>query len=352
MFELLDKLGARPIDVATELADLVPRLQPPRRRPSPRPQRSRRRPDGALTRPAPQLARIMERRARPTAAAVHRLAVDGTGSSTQSTTRSPGVARLSIARTAASSSRIFSALTARASPVAAGVRTPATTFVADSPGLRPRRFLSSRTMISSNASAAIAPYSRWSSSRRSPGMPMTPSARPRRRARPPTARSGRPRQRRRHHPLDEVGQLAHPVDVVAVVDDDPDAVHVDHVEPARRLEERRRERAQALADVVDVRARRPRRRGGGQGVGDVHPGAAAERRRDEVRVQHRHRPRPEAQHHELAFRRVWRQNAAPPRRRGRRPGRTPPRPSRSPSRRARRARRSGGPSGRRADRRR
>ena len=33
-------------------------------------------------------------------------------------------------------------------------------------------------MISSNAVAAIAPYSRWSSSRRSPGMPITPIARP------------------------------------------------------------------------------------------------------------------------------------------------------------------------------
>ena len=82
---------------------------------------------------------------------------------------------------------------------------------------------------------------------------------------------------------------------MAVVDDDPDAADVEQVEPAGRLEERRRERAQALPDVVEVRAGGPRRGGRGQRIGDVHPGPAAERRRDEVRVQDRHRPRAEAQ---------------------------------------------------------
>jgi hypothetical protein len=33
VFELLDEMGARPIDVATELADLIPRLQPRPRHP-------------------------------------------------------------------------------------------------------------------------------------------------------------------------------------------------------------------------------------------------------------------------------------------------------------------------------
>ena len=80
--------------------------------------------------------------------------------------------------------------------------------------------------------------------------------------------------------LDELGELAHAVDVVAVVDDDADAAHVEQVEPAGRLEERRRERAQALADVVQVRARGPGRGRRRQRIGDVHPGAAPERRRD------------------------------------------------------------------------
>ena len=70
---------------------------------------------------------------------------------------------------------------------------------------RPRRLRSSRTMISSNARAAMAPYSRWSSSRRSPGMPMTPIARPgragrrRRPIRPPSP-SARPSSARRTRP--------------------------------------------------------------------------------------------------------------------------------------------------------
>ena len=156
-------------------------------------------------------------------------------------------------------------------------------------------------MISSKAPAAIAPYSRWSSSRRSPGMPRTPIARPVRapgRRRPDPARPGR---RLDHHPVDEVGQLAHPVDVVAVVDDDADAADVEQVEPTGRLEERRRERPQALADVVEVRAGGPRRGRRGQGVRHVHPGPPAERRRDEVRVQDRHRPRPEAEDDQLAL---------------------------------------------------
>ena len=52
-----------------------------------------------------------------------------------------------------------------------------------------------------------------------------------------------------------------------------------------RLEERRRERPQALPDVVEVGAGGPGRGGRGQRVRDVHPGPAAERRRDQVRVQ-------------------------------------------------------------------
>ena len=187
------------------------------------------------------------------------------------------------------------------------------TLAAVSPGLRPRRFLSSRTMISSKAPAASAPYSRWSSSRRSPGMPITPIARPDRRPCPaapirPALVCGSTIIR-----FDEIGQLAHPVDVVAVVDDDPDAADVEQVEPAGRLEERRREGPQALADVVQVRAGGPGRGRRRQGVGHVHPGPAAERGRDQVRVEHRHRPRAEPEDDQLALVGGSRQNAAPPR---------------------------------------
>jgi len=65
-----------------------------------------------------------------------------------------------------------------AAPPPSGLRNAKVTTRAVSPGALPRRFLSSRTMISSKAPAAIAPYWRWSSSRRSPGIPITPIARP------------------------------------------------------------------------------------------------------------------------------------------------------------------------------
>ena len=67
-----------------------------------------------------------------------------------------GHARRSAVRTAVSSSSTLSDRTARA-PAARAVRTPSRTLAAVSPGARPRRFLSSRTMSSSNAPAAIAP---------------------------------------------------------------------------------------------------------------------------------------------------------------------------------------------------
>ena len=108
-----------------------------------------------------------------------------------------------------------------------------------SPGARPRRLRSSRTMISSNERAAIAPNSCWSSSRRSPGMPMTPIGRaPSRsgtRARRRDAVAARPTTA--HRQVDELGQPAHAVDVVAVVDDDLEALDVELVEATGRLEE-------------------------------------------------------------------------------------------------------------------
>ena len=109
------------------------------------------------------------------------------------------------------------------------------TLAAVSPGARPRRFLSSRTMISSNAPrrdravlalVLVAPVARDADDADRP-------ARARVRRWPPAP--SRPDLRRRldHHPVHEVGQLAHPVDVVAVVDDDADPADVEQVEPAR-----------------------------------------------------------------------------------------------------------------------
>ena len=146
---------------------------------------------------------------------------------------------------------------------------------------------------------------------------MTPIARPARTC-PFAAVGGATRRRPRpwrlgHHPLDEVGELAHPVDVVAVVDDDADPADVEQVEPARRLEERRRERPEPLPDVVEVGAGRPRGGGSRKCVRDVHPGLAAERRRDQVGVEQRHRPRPVPEDDQLAFRRLLSTKAALPR---------------------------------------
>ena len=104
---------------------------------------------------------------------------------------------------------------------------------------------------------------------------------------------------RLHQEVHEFGQAAHAVDVVAVVEDHLVAVDLDLVEAPRRLEERGAERAQALADVVQVGAGGPRGRGRGQRVGHVHARAAAEGRGDEVRVLQVHCPVAVAQHHQL-----------------------------------------------------
>ena len=126
-----------------------------------------------------ELARVRERPpAARRARGRHRLAVDpAIASSTQHTTRSPGrPPQRRLHRRHLLEDLLGTAVLAV--PAAFAARTPSITLLAVSPGARPRRFLSSRTMISSNAPAAIAPYSRWSSSRRSPGMPSTPIARP------------------------------------------------------------------------------------------------------------------------------------------------------------------------------
>jgi hypothetical protein len=77
---------------------------------------------------------------------------------------------------------------------------------------------------------------------------------------------------------------------VAVIEDDFLTVNLELVQAARRLEERCREGAQPLADVVQVRARGPRRGRRSERIGHVHARAPGECGRDEVRVQQRHRP--------------------------------------------------------------
>ena len=104
-----------------------------------------------------------------------------------------------------------------------------------------------------------------------------------------------------HGQVHELGQAAHAVDVVAVVDDDLEAAHVDLVEATWRLEEGRAEGPQPLADVVKVRTGGPGGTGRGQRIGDVHPRAAFHGGRDEVRVDERHGPRAVAQREQLAL---------------------------------------------------
>ena len=104
-----------------------------------------------------------------------------------------------------------------------------------------------------------------------------------------------------HQPVHEVRELAHAVHVVAVIDDDPDTCHVHQVESSRRLEEGRRERPQALSDVVQVGTRGPCCGSGRQRIRDVHSCPAAEGRRDEMCVHDRHRSRGEPQDHQLAL---------------------------------------------------
>ena len=120
--------------------------------------------------------------------------------------------------------------------------------------------------------------SRTSSSRRSPG-----AARTRRRL----PRTSSLSARSHHH--------AHGGGVVGVVEDDLERVLVEHVEPAGRLVEARREGAEAVADVVEVmrpsrsrRARRPARRRTSRSGRCASP--CPRGRRDEVRPQQRDVP--------------------------------------------------------------
>ena len=141
-------------------------------------------------------------------------------------------------------------------------------------GSRPRSRSSSRMTMTSKCWAATAPSSRMSSSRRSPAAPIMP-------IREVLARSGCPAFCV-GVALDEVAEHPHAGRVVAVVDEDVDVVDVDEVHAAGGEVVGRRERAQALADVVQRGPGGERRAGRGQGVGDVEPRRAAERRGQQV----------------------------------------------------------------------
>ena len=83
-------------------------------------------------------------------------------------------------------------------------------------------------------------------------------------------------------PVDEVAEHPHARRVVAVVDDDVDALDLDLVEPAGGQVVVRREGPQPLPDVVQGRAGGERGRGRRQRVLHVHQGPAAEGRRQQV----------------------------------------------------------------------
>ena len=189
-----------------------------------------------------------------------------------------------------------------------------------------------------------------SSSRRSPGVATTAT----RRFADHDA-CARPCRRRRigGQPLDEVAERLEPRRVVRVVDQHLDAVELEHVQPAGRLVDRRRERTQPLPDVVQVGAGGVRRRRGRHRVLHHHPGPALERRGQRVHPGDRHRPAPLADHHHLAERTLLEHDrlaarAGPTVRRGRCPpaSRTgsPSRCSACASRRPARRRRSAPPS--------
>ena len=193
--------------------------------------------------------------------------------STQTTTRSPGLARDIAWRTASISSRTTSSCLQRP-PSAIAARTPSATSAAVSPRLRLRSDSSSRTTTTSKCCAATAPSSRMSSSRRSPAVAITPM------------REGRPsslvRLRLSPSRSTKSPSIRMPGRVVAVVDDDLHAVDVDLVEPPGGEVVVRREGPQPLPDVVQRGACGERGGGGGERVRDVHPRPAAERRGQQV----------------------------------------------------------------------
>ena len=111
---------------------------------------------------------------------------------------------------------------------------------------------------------------RMSSSRRSPGAESTHDA--------PTAALEAER---------ELGHGLHRRGVVPVVEDDLEGQLVEDVGAPGHLEVRRVERAQALADVLDLHAHRVGHDGREHGVLHVVHRLALERRRDEVRPEER-----------------------------------------------------------------
>ena len=211
--------------------------------------------------------------------------------STQITRMSPGLASVSACRTDSSSSSTISVDRQRA-PSAMAVRTPSATRAEVSPRSRPRRAASSRTMIASKccgrhraqlAHVVVAPVAGRGDDADAP-VPFQLGA--------GVAALGQP--------VDEVAERAHAVGVVAVVDEDGDTVDVELVEPAGGEVVRRRERAQALPDVVERGAGRERSPGGSHRVGDVEPGLAPERRGQQVGPGERHGATPVPDHDALA----------------------------------------------------
>ena len=193
--------------------------------------------------------------------------------STQTTTRSPLLARLMACRTASISSSTISTCLQRA-PSAIALRTPSVTSVGDVAALpAPQRLVLADDDdvevlggdVPELAHVLVAAVAGGGDD-----------------ADPRGPRQVVGRRQRLADPVDEVAEHPHARGVVAVVDDDVDAVDLDLVEAAGGEVVVRRERAQALPDVVQRRAGGEGGGGRGQRVLHVHPGPAAERRGQQV----------------------------------------------------------------------
>ena len=178
-----------------------------------------------------ELARVGERRpAARRAGGGHRLAVDRRSRRRRSTRRGrPGSPGGAPSRTAVISSSTFSARVGRApSRPPCASRTPSSTLVG---GLARRPAAQVLVLADDDlVERAGGDRRRTRAGPRRAGRPGCRSRRSPARSAPPVAAAPiRPGLGRRldHHPVDEVGQLAHAVDVVAVVDDDADAADVD-----------------------------------------------------------------------------------------------------------------------------
>ncbi len=99
---------------------------------------------------------------------------------------------------------------------------------------------------------------------------------------------------------------------MGVIEDHLHTLHLEHVQTAGRLVDRRRERTETLADVVQVRTRGVGRGRGRHRVLHHHPRPAVEGGRQHVDIGDRRGAPPFLQHHQLAERTVLQHDGLPP----------------------------------------